>query len=94
MSSSKRLTYAWTPHALAVFRALAAEVERILLYLLTRLRINRDLAYRYPAVVAGVGAIVGDDVVVLVEMRVMILGRLVRGMCARLLCAAHGASTS
>jgi hypothetical protein len=37
MSSSKRLTYAWTPYALASLRALAAEVERVLLRLLARL---------------------------------------------------------
>jgi hypothetical protein len=37
--------------------AAAAEVKRVLLYLLACLRVNRNLAYRYPAIVAGVGAL-------------------------------------
>ena len=58
MSSSKRLTYTWAPYALAVFRALAAEVQRELLRLLARLGVEGDLTYRHAAIVAGVvGAI-------------------------------------
>src|SRR5215217_2546180 len=38
--------------------ATATEVERKLLYLLARLGVDHDLAYRYPAIVAGVGAFV------------------------------------
>jgi hypothetical protein len=34
----------------------SAKVERELFYLFARLRVNRNLAYRYPAIVAGVGA--------------------------------------
>jgi hypothetical protein len=71
----------------------AAKVEREFFYLFARLRVEGDLAYRHPAIVAGVGALVGDDVVVLVEMRIMILSRWVRGY-ARLTLAAHGALTS
>jgi len=47
-----------TLYALASLRALAAEVKRVLLRLLARLRVDHELAYRYPAVVAGVGALV------------------------------------
>jgi hypothetical protein len=47
-----------TLYALASLRALAAEVKRVLLYLLTRLRVESDLGYRYPAIVAGVGGLV------------------------------------
>jgi hypothetical protein len=38
-----------TPSRLATLRlATAAEVKLVLLYVLTRLRVERDLAYRYP----------------------------------------------
>jgi hypothetical protein len=64
-----------TLYALASLRALAAEVKRVLLYLLTRLRVESDLAYRYPAIVAGVGGLV---------RMILLLGRWVRMGCARL----------
>jgi len=57
--------------------AAAAEVERVLLRLLTRLGVDHDLAYRYPAIVAGVGAFV---LVVVVLTR----SGWVRWWCARL----------
>jgi hypothetical protein len=46
--------------------ATSAEVKRVLLRLLSRLVVDDDLANRYPAVVAGVGALV---VVVVVMLR-------------------------
>jgi len=61
---------------LSAIRAAAAEVKRVLLRLLARLGVDHDLAYRYPAIVAGVGALAV----------VVILGRWVRVGCARLLC--------
>jgi hypothetical protein len=46
----------WTPAWLATLRvATATEVKRVLLRLLAGLGVNHDLAYRYPAIVAGVG---------------------------------------
>ena len=61
---------AWVIGAgLSAIRATAAEVERELFYLFARFRIEGDLAYRYPAIVAGV------EVLVLV---VVILSRWVR----------------
>jgi hypothetical protein len=39
------------------FATAAAEVGGVLFRLLASLGINRDLAYRYPAVVAGVGVV-------------------------------------
>jgi hypothetical protein len=65
--------------ALASLRALAAEVKRILLRLLARLFVDDHLAYRHPAIVAGVG-------MVLVDVEIMISGRWVHMRCARLLC--------
>jgi hypothetical protein len=56
-------------------RALAAEVLCELLCLLARLGVDHDLAYRYPAVVADVGALI---------LVVVILSGLVRVGCARL----------
>ena len=79
MSPSKSLTCAWTPYALAVFRALAAEVQRELLRLLARLGVEGDLTYRHAAIVAGVGA--SFDV-----LMVVILGGWLREGYARLLC--------
>jgi hypothetical protein len=55
--------------------AAAAKVEREFFYLFARLRINRDLPYRHPAVVADVGMVL-----------ILVLGRWVRVGCARLLC--------
>jgi hypothetical protein len=65
------------PHApLVVFAgAAAAKVEREFFYLFTRLRVEGDLPYRHPAVVAGMGTVL-----------VLVLGRWVRVGCARLLC--------
>ena len=64
-----------TPARLPTLRvATTAEVKRVLLYLLARLRVEGDLAYRYPAIVAGMGALV----------LVVILSRWVRVGCARL----------
>jgi len=69
-----------TPARLPTLRvATAAEVKSVLLYLLARLRVNHNLAYRYPAIVAGVGDLV------LVILR---LGGWVREGCARL-CGVH-----
>src|SRR5215212_10062348 len=47
-----------TLYALASLRTLAAEVLRELLRLLARLVVDHELAYRYPAISAGVGALV------------------------------------
>jgi len=55
--------------------ATAAEVKRVLLRLLARLRVDHDLSKRYPAIVAGVGALV---------LVVVVLARWVRVGCARL----------
>jgi hypothetical protein len=45
-----------TPTRLPTLRVAAtAEVKRVLVYLFARLRVESDLAYRYPAIVAGVG---------------------------------------
>jgi len=43
---------------LSAIRATTAEVQGELLRLLARLRVDHDLAYRHPTVVAGVGALV------------------------------------
>jgi hypothetical protein len=45
----------------------SAKVERELFYLFARLRVNRNLAYRYPAIVAGVGASFAVLVVVILS---------------------------
>src|SRR5215218_23781 len=37
--------------------ATATEVEREFFYLFARLRVDHELAYRYPAIVAGVGVV-------------------------------------
>jgi hypothetical protein len=50
-------SYAWTPYALAAFRALATKIKRVLLYFLARLGVNDNLAHRHPAIVTGVGVI-------------------------------------
>ena len=47
-----------TPYALAAFRALAAQVLRVLLDLLACLGVDHELAYRYPAIVAAMGSLV------------------------------------
>jgi len=60
---------------LSAIRATAAEVKRVLLRLLARLRVDHDLSKRYPAIVAGVGALV---------LVVVVLARWVRVGCARL----------
>jgi len=57
MAAPSLVVAAWLIGAgLSAIRAAAAEVKRELLCLLARLRVDHDLAYRYPAVVAGVGA--------------------------------------
>jgi hypothetical protein len=61
---------------LSAIRTAAAEVKRVFLCLLARLRVNRNLAYRYPAIVAGTGALV---------LMVTFLARWVRVGCARLI---------
>jgi hypothetical protein len=61
-------------HLSSFFGAPAAEVERELLRLLARVRVEDDLAYADPAIVAGVGVLV---------LVVLLFGRWVRG-CARL----------
>jgi transcriptional regulator with XRE-family HTH domain len=60
---------------LSTIRAAAAKVEREFFYLFARLRVEGDLPYRHPAVVAGVGMVL-----------VLVLGGWVRVGCARLLC--------
>src|SRR5215218_2858549 len=67
-----------TLYALASLRALAAEVKRVLLRLLARLRVDHELAYRYPAIVADVR---GFDLVV---VEIMISGRWMRWVRSRL----------
>src|ERR687884_2308678 len=62
-----------------------AEVERILLCLLASLRVNRNLAYRHPAIVAGVGTQGLKARVVRLNGVVVILGGWGRVGCARLL---------
>src|SRR5215208_781998 len=52
-----------TLYDLASLHALAAEVLCELLCLLARLGVDHDLAYRYPAVVADVGALVVVEVI-------------------------------
>ena len=65
--------------------ATATEVERVLLRLLARLGVNGNLAYRHPAIGAGVGAL--EASVMHLYGVVVLLGRWVRG-CARL-CGVH-----
>jgi hypothetical protein len=79
---------------LSAIRAAAARYALVLddLAMKVVLRLH-NAAKEHPAVHAGVGALAGDDVVVLVETGIMILSGWVRG-CARLTLAAHGASTS
>src|SRR5215217_6667888 len=72
-----------TGPGLSAVLAAATKIECVLLYLLARLRVEGDLAYRYPAIVAGVGALV----------LVVILSRWVRVGCARL-SGGHEASPS
>src|SRR5215217_2182945 len=65
-----------TPARLPTLRvATTAEVKRVLLYLLARLRVGHDIAYRYPAIVADVGGLV---------RLILLLDRWVRVGCARL----------
>ena len=64
-----------TLYALASLRAAAAEVKRELLSLLACLGIDHELAYRHPAIVAGVEELV---------LVVVILTGWVRVGCARL----------
>jgi hypothetical protein len=61
---------ACTLYALASLRALAAKVERELFYLFARLRVEGDLPYRHPAVVAGV---VGMVLIVVAGVMGMVL---------------------
>jgi hypothetical protein len=66
-----------TPARLPTLRvATTAEVKRVLLYLLARLRVGHDVAYRYPAIIADVGGLV---------RLILLLGRWVCVGCARLL---------
>jgi len=67
---------------LSAIRATVAKVERVLLYLLARLGIDHELAYRYPAVVAGVGPL---------ALAVVLLSRWVRGYAR--LAGVHRGST-
>jgi hypothetical protein len=68
-----------TPARLPTLRvATTAEIKRVLLYLLARLRVESDLAYRYPAIVTGVG----------LTRVILCLGGWVRVGCARL-CGVH-----
>src|SRR5829696_6449332 len=65
-----------TPARLPTLRvATTAEVKRVLLYLLARLRVGHDVVYRYPAIVADVGGLV---------RLILLLDRWVRVGCARL----------
>jgi hypothetical protein len=64
--------------------ALAAEVKRELLRLLARLRVEGELAYRYPAIVAGACPL--EAGVVSLYGVVVIVSGWVRVGCARLLC--------
>jgi hypothetical protein len=57
-----------TLYALASLRATAAEVQCELLHLLARLRINRNLAYRHPAIVTDVGALRSGVLQVLLDV--------------------------
>jgi len=62
-----------TPTRLPTLRvATTTKVERVLLYLLARLGANGNLAYRHPALVADVGALV------LVVVEIMVSGGWVR----------------
>src|SRR5829696_1376092 len=47
-----------TLYTLASLRALATEVESMLLSLFARLRVDHELRERYPTIVTGVGALV------------------------------------
>ena len=62
--------------------AATAEVKRVLLYLLARLWVESDLAYRYPAIVAGVVTL--ETGVVSLYGVVLLLSGWVRVGCARL----------
>jgi hypothetical protein len=65
-----------TPARLPTLRvATTAEVKRVLLYLLARLRVGHDVAYRYPAIIADVGGLV---------RLILLLGGWVRVGCVRL----------
>src|SRR5215213_11916168 len=66
-------------YTLASLRTPAAEVQRVLLCLLARLRVDHDLPYRHPAVVAGVGTVL-----------ILVPSRWVRGVRGRL-CSGHEA---
>jgi hypothetical protein len=70
------MTQTFRDGTLASLPALAAEVKRVLLCLLARFGVDHELAYSYPAIVAGVR-------VVLAVVEILISGRWVRG-CARL----------
>ena len=61
---------------------MTAEVERVFLCLLARLRVEGDLAYCYPAIVAGTGALQAS--VVSFYSVVVILSEWVCVRCARL----------
>jgi len=64
-------------YALASLRALAAEIERVLLDLFAVV-VDDELGDRYPSRVAGVGALV-------VVVVILILSGWVRGTCAKLI---------
>jgi hypothetical protein len=81
MSSCKRLTYAWTPYALAVFRALAARHGLEDLDLFTVVADN-EMTDKADAIVAGVGAFKAG--VMRLYGIVVILDGWVRVGCARL----------
>ena len=71
---------------LSVIRALAARHEIDDLDLFAGTGVLDKMPDVDGAIGAGVGALVENDVVVLVEMRIMILSGWVRVGCARLLC--------
>jgi hypothetical protein len=66
---------------LSAICAAAAEVKRVLLDLFARLGVEDDLAQRYPAVVAGVGAL-------MIGSMVMLFGGWVWFRCGRVIHAA------
>jgi hypothetical protein len=77
-----------TLYALASLRATAAEVLRELLCLLARLGVDHDLAYRYPAIVAGVGVLVLVLVIPILSGWVRVVrygGKVGRGLAVELL---------
>jgi len=69
----------WPAGYLLIFSATATEIKRVLLRLLARLRVDHDLAYRYPAIVTDVRGLV------LIVVEIMISGRWMRWVRGRLI---------